>query len=119
HDGGLAASPRVPYMLEVARRVGYSGTVIAASGQKLFDRPLPFFHRIEVVLMAVQLAIRECDAAEWLAGDVAGGWFAIFAKIETWCRTGVGVTPAIQHNSRNVAPRIELELAEQPHQLLP
>jgi len=87
--------------------------------KQLAHRPFCFEYRVTMVHGSRQISIGKCYAAEWrTAQNLAGSRWTIASEEEPGLWAQIGVSPAIQDNSGDVAPRIEAAWREHLVKLL-
>src|SRR5687768_11503258 len=89
---------------------------LCLAGDLVYGAP-PFADGAEPVLMPHQLGVRESDAAERAADDIARGSLSSASIVKPRLRGHKGVTPAIQNDARNIPARVESSLPEQSQHL--
>ena len=76
--------------------------------QQLLDGAIGLYNRGFVIGRAGKVRVRERDPAKWRCPqNVSGRGLAVFAEVKSWRRAGVGVPPAVQDDSGDVAGGIE------------
>src|SRR5271170_3169194 len=71
--------------------------------KQLADSPFCFEYGITMVHGSGEVGVSKCNPSEWgAAQDLASGRLPTTSKEETWLRTQIGVSPAIQDNSGDV-----------------
>src|SRR5262245_10167209 len=87
--------------------------------EKLAGSPLTFFDGCHVTRVSREVRISERDSTErGIAQDIAEGGLPVLAKKESRLRAGVGMTPAIENDSGNIAFCVKVGSGEHIGQLL-
>src|ERR1051326_1397160 len=89
-------------------RISTSGSSPSLGAGELRDGAVRFANRVPMIHRTGQIGVRERNAAmRSVAQHVARGRPAVRPKEETRLRIHVGMTPAVENDAGDIAPRIE------------